>query len=88
MESQMFNQWVQVDIPETSSQNAVGLGPQHDTARSDNWSKERPQSMANLTTTALNDLNEFSTLSDLGECLQMLLVTSRPCRGGRHDARI
>lgn len=62
MESQMYNQWVQTQIPEGSQQNAVGVVPQHAT-RSDDWSKER------LTGTGLNDLNEFTTMADIpGEC--------------------
>jgi hypothetical protein len=70
MESQMFTQWVQAQIPEASSQNGVGVVPQHEAARSDDWSKERSQGMANLTGTSLSDLNEFATLVDLpGESL-------------------
>jgi len=63
MESQLFNQWVQAQIPEASQQNAVV--PQHETARSDDWSKERSQGMVNLTGTGLTDLNEFTALADL-----------------------
>lgn len=67
MESQLFNQWVQAQIPEASQQNAVGVVPQHEAARSDDWSKER---MANITGTGMTDLNEFTTLADLpGELL-------------------
>ena len=65
MESQMFNQWVQAQIPEGSQQNAVGVVPQHQTARSDDWSKER----SHLTGTGLSDLNEFTAMADIpGEC--------------------
>jgi hypothetical protein len=85
MESQMFNQWVQAQIPEASQQNAVGVVPQHETARSDDWSKERSQSMANLTGTGLTDLNEFTTLADLpGECANVV-AKHESCRGFRHD---
>ena len=70
MESQLFNQWVQAQIPEASQQNAVGVVPQHEAARSDDWSKERSQGMGNITGTGMTDLNEFTTLADLpGELL-------------------
>jgi hypothetical protein len=83
MESQMFNQWIQAQILEAPQQNAVGVVLQHETARSDDWSMERSQSMANLTVMGLADLNEFTTLTDLpGECTN---VVHESCRGFRHD---
>jgi len=76
MESQLFNQWVQTQIPEASQQNAVGVVPQHETARSDDWSKERSQGMANLTSTGLTDLNEFTALADLpGESANAIVMS-------------
>jgi hypothetical protein len=80
MESQLFNQWVQAQIPEASQQNVV---PQHETARSDDWSKERSQGMANLAGTGMTDLNEFTTLADLpGEPANVIAESCLRCR---HD---
>ena|SRR6266545_3953142 len=70
MESQMFNQWVQTQIPEASQQHSVL--PQHEAASrgSDDWPKDRSQNVGNLPiqSTSLGsqiDLNEFTSLGDL-----------------------
>jgi hypothetical protein len=84
MESQLFNQWVQAQIPESPQQNGIGVVPQREPARSDDWSKERSQSVANITSTGLTDLSEFTTLADLpGECLPMFVGEHESRRRGR-----
>jgi len=75
MESQLYTQWVQTQVPDASQQHSVA--PSHEVASRgpEDWSKDRMQNVSlpvqspSLASQTLEGLNEF-TLGDLsGELL-------------------
>jgi hypothetical protein len=85
MESQLYTQWVQTQIPDASQQHSVA--PPHEVASRgpEEWSKDRMQNVVSLpvqspslASQTLEGLNEF-TLGDLSGELLTDIASTRVC---------